>query len=314
MSDRPDISVVMSVYNGASTLRETLDSIRNQRGVDFEIIVIDDGSTDGTAAILDQFASGDARLRVIHQENQGLTRSLVTGCAAARGRHIARHDAGDLSAPERLLEQRRALDGDERVAFVSCWTEYVGPKGELLYDFRGSGRAVEPQMIIDPRAPHCHIDGPTHHGSVMFRRDAYELAGGYRPAFRFGQDWDLWYRLAEIGRFQMIGKVLYTARISPDSISTRAHGTQIALSRVMEEMVRVRANGGSDALLLERARKISHGARAAFCAHARGLYFIGEALRRKTDPRCRRYLLRAAMRCPLLLKSWVRLAQSLVMR
>jgi len=311
MSAAPEISVVMGVYNGGETLAPTIDSILGQQDADFEFIIVDDGSTDGSGRIADEYAARDPRLRVIHQANGGLTRALIAGCAAARGRYIARQDSGDLSAPHRLSAQARVLDGDNSVLFVSCWTRYAGPRLEPMYTFRGTGRAARPVRIIDLDARYCHIDEPAHHGSVMFRRDAYERAGGYRSAFRYAQDWDLWYRLAELGNFQMIEEVLYTARISPDSITSRARKTQQELAALMVEMIRTRARGESDSALLGKAAEISARKHLSICSHARGLYFIGEALRRKGDRRCCSYLFRAGTRCPFLIKSWLRLLQSM---
>ncbi len=101
----------MSVYNSAGSLTRTLDSILLQEGVDFEFIVIDDGSTDGSGEILDQRAALDARLVVVHQDNAGLTAALKVGCELARGVYIARQDAGgDISMPSRLAVQLRALE------------------------------------------------------------------------------------------------------------------------------------------------------------------------------------------------------------
>src|SRR5438067_1820873 len=134
----PDVSVVMSVYNGGHRLGATLDGIAAQRGVDFEVIVVDDGSTDSSGARLDAWAARDSRVRVIHQENRGLTRALITGCAAARGAFIARHDAGDVSLPQRLQKQRAVLAANPDLAFVSCWTEFVGPEDELLMVVKGT--------------------------------------------------------------------------------------------------------------------------------------------------------------------------------
>ena len=103
MSTNPEVSVVMSVYNGASNLAATMDSILSQEGVELEFIVVNDGSTDETGEILDDYARRDDRVRVIHQENTGLTRALIRGCAAATGEFIARQDAGDVSLPEDWL-------------------------------------------------------------------------------------------------------------------------------------------------------------------------------------------------------------------
>lgn len=306
MNDSLAVSVVMSVYNGADTLAETIDSVLAQRDADFELVIVDDGSTDDTPRILERYT--DPRIRVIRQQNRGLTQALIAGCAVARGRYIARQDAGDLSAPDRLAREARVLDGG--VTFVSCWTSVTGPELEPMYVSHGNGKAREPVAILDLSQPHAVIDGPAHHGSVMFRRDAYERAGGYRPQFRFGQDWDLWYRLAAIGTFQMIEEVLYTARISPRAISMVARPSQRELAKISEELVRVRAAGGSEAELLDRAARIAPPKRTTRCDEARGLYFIGEALRRNGDRRARSYLRRAAMSCPMLLAAWIRLLQS----
>ena len=122
MSAPPQVSVVMSVYNGANHLSETLDSVLSQEDCDFEFIVVNDGSTDGTTRVLDDYAKRDKRLRVIHQENTGLTRALIRGCSEACGKFIARQDSGDISLPGRLKMQMNVLGGDIQAAFVSCAT------------------------------------------------------------------------------------------------------------------------------------------------------------------------------------------------
>src|SRR5262245_3000266 len=100
MNTVPDVSVVMSVYNGADRLHETIESILSQDGVSLELIIVNDGSTDGSEIVLDKYARREQRLRILHQGNQGLTRALIAGCAAARGEYIARQDAGgDISLP-----------------------------------------------------------------------------------------------------------------------------------------------------------------------------------------------------------------------
>ena len=298
------ISVVMGVYNAAETLRATLDSILGQEDVELEVIVIDDGSTDDTPAILETYPA----IRVIRQENRGLTQALIAGCAAARGALIARHDAGDLSHPRRLVRQQRLFD-DPKVAFVSCATQYVGPELEPLWVTRP--KVLAPASILDLSREHGLVDGPTHHGSVMFRRDAYERAGGYRAAFYYGQDFDLWYRLAERGRFASAEEVLYTARITPGSISSAAKREQETLARLSRGALELRQHGRSEEDLLAAAASVrpvrtstSRRRRAA------GLYFIGEALRRNGDPRARRYLREALRTWPWSPRTWIRLAQS----
>ena len=97
------------------------------------------------------------------------------------------------------------------------------------------------------------IEGPTHHGSVMFRREAYVKAGGYRAAFYYAQDWDLWYRLAALGTFAMVGQCLYRGRVTPGSISSSSRDRQVAYARLSHKAIsasafrplRCRGRGGS---------------------------------------------------------------------
>jgi glycosyltransferase involved in cell wall biosynthesis len=304
------ISVVMGVYNGAATIELTLDSILGQTERDFECVVVDDGSTDDTPGILGTYASRDSRLRILTQPNAGLTRALIAGCAAARGTYIARHDAGDLSDPRRFELQSRALDEDAELVFVSCWTEYVGPELEPLYAAHGTGVAGNPIRMIDLSREHGVTDGPTHHGSVMFRRDSYLRAGGYRSQFHYGQDWDLWYRLGEEGTFQIVPEVLYTARVTPDAISSASRATQQRMAALSRMALLARSRGESEDSILEEAARIEPVRSKANRARADGLYFIGEALRRNGDPRARRYLGQAIATWPPSAKAWIRYLQS----
>ncbi|MEA2413858.1 MAG: hypothetical protein QOI58_515 [Thermoanaerobaculia bacterium] len=304
------ISVVMAIYNGAATLAATIDSILAQTERDFECIIVDDGSTDETASLLKAYAARDARIRVIRQDNTGLTRALITGCAAATGTYIARHDCGDTSDPSRFELQRQLLDQNSELAFVSSWTAFAGPEGEPLHVVRGSGAASEPISILDLGQEWGVIDGPTSHPSVMMRRDAYERAGGYRAAFVVGQDWDLWYRLAAIGKFQIVPKILYTAAVTPNSISGGAREAQQTLAKLSHAAMLARQRGQSDDDIVRRAAAVTIVRRTTRCDTARGFYAIAEALRRQRDHRARRYFRKAIALCPLLLKAWIRYVQS----
>jgi glycosyltransferase involved in cell wall biosynthesis len=306
-----DVSVVMGVYNAGPRLGATLDSILAQQDADFEFIVVDDGSTDGSGALLDDTAARDGRVRVIHEENRGLTRALIAGCAAARGAFIARQDAGDLSKPGRLAKQRALLAGNRELAFVSCWTELVGPQDEHLVIMKGRGRALHPLSILDDRERWGVIDGPSSHPSVMFTREAYERAGGYRAEFYVGQDWDLWYRLGAVGKFQMIEEVLYVARVGLDDLSVGARRAQAEIAELSRAALAARLRGESDAGIVARAAAIRprRGGNSRY-RRAAGAYFIGEALRRNGDARARGYFRQALAASPLYWRAWVRWAQS----
>jgi len=291
-----NVSVVMSVYNGAATLRETLDSIQAQRGVDFEVIVVDDGSTDGTAEILD----AAKEIRVIHQENQGLTRSLVTGCRAAKAPIIARHDCGDRSHPDRLRKQLELMKDD--VVLVSCSTQYVGPDREPLYVVSSDGEEVRRSLLHDGVDS---IRGLTHHGTAMFRRDTYFDAGEYRPQFRFAQDLDLWLRMAQRGRIAFVPEVLYEARFEPNAISGVHRDQQIESARIALALRDAPAD--QHAALLQRASEIVPVRSASAKTNADGFYFLATALKNAGDRRWRQYAWRAVRLNPLHLRAWGRL-------
>jgi len=307
------ISVVMTVYNSAATLVETMESILGQTESDFELIVVDDGSNDATLRMLARY--DDARVRILRNAgNIGLTRSLIAGCAAARGMCIARHDAGDRSHPDRFRKQWRLLDNDPRLALVSCATEFVGPNSEYLFTSRPAGIALRPIEMLDPAATNGIVAGPSHHGSAMFRRDAYERAGGYRAEWYYGQDWDLWYRIGAEGLFQSIDEPLYVARVTPDSISGSAREAQQELAKLSHAALMARARGESDAEIVSAASRIRKTPPPGRAARARGLYFIGEALRRNSDRRARGYLGAAIRTDPLQWRAWLRYAQTVAMR
>jgi hypothetical protein len=267
--------------------------------------VVNDGSRDASASILDGFAAADTRVRVVHQDNRGLTRSLVRGCALARGRYIARQDCGDLSLPGRLRDELRAIDSIARAALVSCGTRFVGPGGEPLYDVIVSeDEAAAGLLALDPQ----RLRGPAHHGSTLFRRELYERVGGYRGQFYFAQDLDLWTRIAEHGRHVALPEILYQARFAVDSISSLQRRRQIDTSQIILECARLRRAGLSEAPALARAEAIlPDRANAGPSDLAAALYFIGVCLRRRGDPRARRYFRDALRANPLHLRSVLRL-------
>ena len=314
MSTNPDVSVVMSVYNGASQLRATLDSILSQEGVELELIVVNDGSTDKTSEILDDYAQRDPRVRVIYQENAGLTRALIRGCDAARGEFIARQDAGDISLPGRLKSQVTVLKEREDCVFVSCWTDVVGPKGEFLYTSRGTGVAAKPINIVSPKTNRGVLDGPSSHPSVTFRRKQYDLCGGYRPEFYFGQDWDLWYRLANLGTFCMIEKSLCVCNIAPNSISGSRKREQDKFAQLSLRAFLMRQSGLSDQPVLEEARLLSRSIEKPTNERrmrAAANYFIGKCLLDNGNEEALEYLLATVKQYPLHIKGWICLARLL---
>ena len=303
----------MGVHNGGSELPGTLDSVLAQREVDLEFVVVDDGSSDETAGVLARYAREDQRLRVLTQANAGLSKALIAGCAVARAEFIARQDGGDVSLPGRFARQLALIRGNPDIGFVSCWTCFEGPNQEPLTIEKGG---METADAIDPLrtfGPHGVTIGPSCHPSVLFRRSCYERAGGYRSAFRYGQDWDLWYRMSEHGLFALVPQILYLARMTLNGISLTRKRDQAALSALSREAAARRREGRSDGEVVERAAALSaqmggaNGSGRAGIAAAN--YFVGEALRRRGDRRAARYLVESWLSAPWNAKALLRLAQ-----
>jgi len=305
MTHGPLVSVVMGVYNGADELRGTVQSVLAQENVDLEFIVVDDGSTDETPSLLDELAAMHSRLRVVRQDNGGLTRALIRGCALARGSYIARQDCGDLSLPGRLSEEIRAIESRPEAALVSCGTRFLGPQGELLYDaVVGEEDATAGLLALELK----RLRGPSHHGSALFRRDLYERAGGYREQFYFAQDLDLWTRMVEHGVHIALPALLYQARFAPGSISSLQRRRQIETANIILECARLRRAGlGEEPAMARASAIVPDGAKARASDLAAALYFVGVCLRKRGDPRAARYFRDALRSYPLHLKAALRL-------
>jgi len=213
---------VLPVHNGAEFLRPALDSILGQTLRDFEVVALDDGSSDGTASILAEAARADARVRPLRRDRRGagLTVALGEACAVARGRYIARMDADDVAVPERLERQATALESHPGLAVLGSAMRFLGRAGPLDRILRHPAEPSEIRRLLG-RA-NC-ISHPT----VMMRRDAYEEAGGYRKAFLHAEDYDLWLRIAE--RHDL-------ANLTEPLLHYRVHQGQISFAHVAEQV------------------------------------------------------------------------------
>jgi glycosyltransferase involved in cell wall biosynthesis len=207
----PDLSVVMSVYNGERFLSQAVDSILAQTLGDFEFIVIDDGSTDRTPDILQGY--DDPRLGVVTQDHRGLIDSLNIAIAMTSGEYVARMDADDVSLPRRLELQLEYLQSKPPVAALGTQVEEIGESGEGIrsHYYPTKSKAIENTLLRGGTAL-CH-------GSMMFRRDCFVAAGGYRRAFEHAEDYDLWLRLTESYEVENLPDLLYLKRLNLESVS-----------------------------------------------------------------------------------------------
>ena len=304
----PAISVVMGVFNNADTLPAALDSILSQEGVELEFIAVDDGSTDGSAAILDEAAKRDPRLKIMHKKNEGLTRALIDGCARASAPWIARQDADDVSLPGRLaalLDLARQRP-DSVLLASAAWCLSV--RGERLRQVAvESDPALARQQLLDARV------GPPAHGSAMFSREAYQAVGGYRACFYFGQDSDLWMRLAECGGVAYRTEVLYAYRWDPGAISGASRSLQKKFGQWGQACRCARAAGKSEDPFLCQAARLTDDIRRGRVKKARatdraiGLYHAG-CLMETSDPSgARTYYRQAVSANPFFVRAWLRL-------
>lgn len=182
------ISVVMSVFNSEKYIGEAIDSILKQTYSDFELILIDDKSTDMTNKIMKQYQASDSRIIILENEsNLGLTKSLNRGLTVAQGEYIARMDADDISLHERFEKQVNFLDNHPEYSFVSCIAQYIDENGNLeqMRLFPETNEEIYDMM---PK-----VDAVMHPG-VMFRRMDIAKIGNYCEEFRVVQDYDLWFR------------------------------------------------------------------------------------------------------------------------
>jgi len=203
------ISILIPVYNAAATLEETLTSLRAQTEPTWELIAVDDGSTDRSAEILADYASRDPRIRLIRRAHKGIVNALNSGLAHCRGDLIARMDADDLCMPDRLRRQRCFLDAHPEIGLVSCRVRYGGDRernrGFALY-VDWVNELIDPESIYLAR----FVESPLVHPSVMFRKSLIEAHGGYRLG-GYPEDYELWLRWLDAGvRMSKVDEELFT--------------------------------------------------------------------------------------------------------
>ena len=222
----PAISVVLPVRNGERFLREAVDSVLAQTVEDFELIVVDDGSTDSTRAIVRGY--DDPRLRLLERPPEGLVPALDAGLGAARAPLIARMDADDVSAPHRLERQRLRIEASPRCGMVATWSRVLDEHG----------REVRIEVLpLDPGdlARRLLLRNPFRHGSTLLRREAVDAVGGYRDDYGHSEDYDLWVRLVRAGwSLAVVPEVLYDYREHPDAV-TRTDPDRIRLREQLRD-------------------------------------------------------------------------------
>lgn len=210
--NKPAISILMPVYNAESFLSETLDSVLRQTFEDFELLAINDGSTDKSGVILDKYANLDSRIVVIHKKNEGLVATLNYGIGRARAELIARLDADDPSFEDRFEQQLILFKSNKKLVLVGGGFEIIDHMGYFL-------ETIHPPTQDRDLRRTLYLRNPFGHSGIMFKKEAVIRAGLYTDEFGPTEDYDLWIRLAKEGELACLPFPIYKYRINKGGIS-----------------------------------------------------------------------------------------------
>lgn len=221
------ISVTMPAYNAERFIAEAVESILNQTFRDFELIIVNDGSTDGTLAIAESYAAKDDRVTVVSQPNGGISAARNRGLSVAKGEWIAVMDSDDVALPQRFERQLDFLAKNPDLAVISSYVHNIDDKGKRIAQYESP--LTDRQAVKDLVARDGLIS--FHHSAVLMRREVVEAVGGYRGQFDMLEDCDLWNRIAEQGHGILVQpEYLLEYRLHPSSVSVD-HARTLALKR-----------------------------------------------------------------------------------
>lgn len=216
----PLISIVMPVYNAEKYVARAVASIIEQSSRDWELICVNDGSTDQSRHILEWFAQQDNRIRVIHQDNTGIVGALNGGCAIARAPLICRMDADDIALPDRLQIQSQYMRRNPKCTAVGGAIVEIDADDVPLNLSRLPG---EHTLIVDNL---LHRRTGLYHPTTMIRAEALEAVGGYRRKYQWVEDHDLWLRLAQRGNL---------ANLDTPVLCYRQHAASVCWQRAAQQ-------------------------------------------------------------------------------
>ena len=237
----PRLSVALSVYDADRFLHQAIASILGQTMADFEFLILNDGSSDDSRAIIDAHAARDGRIVAVHRENRGLVASLNELLDRARAPVVARMDADDVAHPDRFARQLAFLDAHPDYGVIGCWTRDIDAAGRP-YPLAGADHPVTFDDFL----------GAVEHGpllchpSATFRLAPVRGVGGYHAAFRHCEDYDLWLRLAGVTKLGSLPERLLDYRHTPEQVSSRHAVEQQTGAAVAYLAFREREAGRSD--------------------------------------------------------------------
>ena len=214
MPDSPLVSVIMSVHNASAVVGQAIDSILKQTFRNFEFIIIDDGSTDGSGEILRKYAESDNRIRLYSQPQSGVITAVNRHSRNARGKYIARMDADDISLPQRFEKQIQFLEAHSEIGILGTWIQDIDVEGKPIIEWPVPSDPVVVRWFL-------FFGNCVAQPSVMMRRDLFERLAYYRPDAIHVEDYDLWIRAAEVTGVANLPEVLLQYRVSPGGVSAQ---------------------------------------------------------------------------------------------
>jgi glycosyltransferase involved in cell wall biosynthesis len=235
------ISVIMPAYNASDFIGEALDSILSQTFQQFEIIVVDDGSTDNTLAILRQYAQKDPRITVIQNNHGGACKARNTAIAVAKYPWIAAMDADDVSLPQRFEKQLKAAQAHPEVVVWGSYLNQINVKGDIIGTIRVGPTTVEAFNAVDRTQKAIVVTNST----AMFKREIALQAGCYDERLVAAQDTEFWDRMANYGPIVVLPEPLVSYRLHGQSISAKKFFHQRMLHDYVVERNRLKAIGQS---------------------------------------------------------------------
>jgi glycosyltransferase involved in cell wall biosynthesis len=206
-----NVTVLMPVYNGAKYITEAIRSVLAQTFTSFELLIMDDGSTDDTVSRINEF--NDPRIRLVECEHRGFAATLNNGLQEAKAAYIARFDADDVCLPDRLRVQYDFMQVNPDYILVGAEEEYIDMNGEYLFTLQYRAYSDTEIRNLDPMI--C----PFSHTSVMYRKDEVIAAGGYYAQGHTFEDHMLWLKLIKKGKVCNLRQPLVKYRFNPESVT-----------------------------------------------------------------------------------------------
>ncbi len=230
---KPKVSLILAVHNGEPKLKDSIDSLLQQTFMDFELVIVDDASTDATSEILREYAVRDSRIQIVtNEQNLGLTKSLNKGIVASRGTYIARMDAGDTSEPTRFAQQVAFLDAYPDYGLVGAWAYLINDASQRIGTMK---YPTDDDSLKKMLIKHNGIV----HSSVMMRRSLLDTAGVYNETWKYAQDYELFLRLSQYTKIANIADYLVSYRMTAVSITSKKNKEQVLFAiRARQDAIR----------------------------------------------------------------------------